>query len=51
MFEDSFKRIRISEAILKFGVDAVEELVKTTELKKLREDVVILPSIERRAEA
>ncbi len=51
LLEDSFKRTRIYEALLKFGKDAVEELVKTTELKKLREDVEILPSIERRAEA
>jgi len=51
ILEDSFKRERVSEAILKFGKDAIEELVKTTELKKLREDVEILPSIERRAEA
>jgi len=51
LLEDSFKRTRIYEALLKFGKDAVEELVKTTELKKLREDVEVLPSIERRAEA
>jgi HEAT repeat protein len=48
---DSFKRTRICEALLKFGKDAVEELVKTTELKGLREDAELLPSIERRAEA
>jgi HEAT repeat protein len=51
LLEDSFKRTRISDAILKFGIDAIEELVKTTDFKRLREDVEILPSIERRAEA
>ncbi len=51
LLEDSFKRIRVSGAIVKFGADAVEELIRTTELKRLREDVEILPSIERRAEA
>ena len=51
LLEDSFKRTRIYETLLKFGKDAVEELVKTTELKGLREDAELLPSIERRAEA
>ena len=51
LLEDSFKRTRISDAILKFGINAIEELVKTTDFKRLREDVEILPSIERRPEA
>jgi HEAT repeat protein len=51
MLDDSFKRRRVSDAILNFGIDAIEDLVKTTDLKGLREDVEILPSIERRAEA
>jgi HEAT repeat protein len=51
ILEDSFKRARVSDAILNFGTDAIEELVRTTEVKGLREDTEILPSLERRAEA
>jgi len=51
LLEDSFKRTRISYAILKFGINAIDELVTTTDFKRLREDIEILPSIERRAEA
>jgi len=51
LLEDSFKRTRISDAILKFGINAIDELVTTTDFKRLREDIEILPSIERRAEA
>jgi HEAT repeat protein len=41
----------VSDAILCFGTNAIEDLVRTSILKGLREDVEILPSIERRAEA
>jgi len=51
MLDDSFKRTRVSDAILCFGTNAIENLVRTSILKGLREDVEILPSIERRAEA
>lgn len=51
ILEDSFKRARVSDAILNFGKDAIEELVRTTGIKGLRENTEILPSIERRAEA
>ena len=51
LLEDSFKRWRISDALLKFGKSATEELIKTTQKKEMKEDFEILPSVERRAEA
>jgi HEAT repeat protein len=51
MLEDSFKRIRVSDTIIKFGRDAVDELIKTTGEKEANHGYEILPSIERRAEA
>jgi len=51
MLEDSFKRIRISDTIIKFGRDAAGELVKTTKIKEVNQGYEMLPSIERRAEA
>ncbi len=51
LLEDSFKRSRVSKAILEFGSDAIASLIKTTDVKRLRENVELLPSIERRAEA
>jgi HEAT repeat protein len=51
MLEDSFKRVRVSESIRKFSEDALEELVKTIKIKRLREGDEVLPSVERRAEA
>lgn len=51
MLEDSFKRPRASEALLKFGTDATEDLLNTIRNKKLENNFEPLPSIERRAEA
>lgn len=51
LLEDSFKRARVSEAILKYGNDASEELMKAVVRKHIKDDSEILPSIERRAEA
>ena len=51
LLEDGFKRTRVSEAILKYGSDAAEELVKAIGRKHIKDDSEILPSIERRAEA
>lgn len=51
MLEDSFKRPRVAEALLKFGPDATEELLKTIGYKKIENDYEPLPSVERRAEA
>jgi len=51
LLEDSFKRARVSEAILKYGRDAAEVLMKAIERKHMKDDSEILPSIERRAEA
>lgn len=51
LLEDSFRRRRVSAVLLKFGIDAVEELGKTTRVKKIEEGFEILHSIERRAEA
>jgi HEAT repeat protein len=51
LLEDSFKRARVSEAILQYGCDAAEELMKTVEHKHMKNNSEILPSIERRAEA
>ncbi len=51
ILDDSFKRIRISDTLLKFGSDAIDELIKTTKVKEINHDSEILPSVERRAEA
>ncbi len=51
LLEDSFKRVRVSDSIRKFGKDASEELFTTIKVKRLREGDEVLPSIERRAEA
>jgi HEAT repeat protein len=51
MLEDSFKRPRVAEAILTFGPDATEELLKTMGYKKIENDFEPLPSVERRAGA
>ncbi len=51
LLEDSFKRARVSEAILKYGNDAAEELTKTVDRKSIENGDEVLPSIERRAEA
>jgi HEAT repeat protein len=51
MLEDSFKRPRVAEALLKFGPEATEELLKTIRNRKMENDFEPLPSIERRAEA
>ncbi len=51
LLEDSFKRARISEAILKYGDAAAEELLKAIGRKHIKDDSEILPSIERRVEA
>lgn len=51
MLGDSFKRPRAAEALLKFGPDATEDLLKTIRYKKTENDFEPLPSIERRAEA
>lgn len=51
LLEDSFKRVRVSESILKYGIDAAEELVKAIGRKHIKDDTESLPSIERRSEA
>ncbi len=51
LLEDSFKRARVSESILKYGEDAAGELVKTAGRKRMEKGDEVLPSIERRAEA
>jgi len=51
MLEDSFKRQRAAEALLKFGSDAIEELLKTIRNRRIENDFEPLPSIERRSEA
>ena len=51
LLEDSFKRLRISEAILEFGPAALEKLIETTKFRKLKDSVEMLPSLERRATA
>jgi HEAT repeat protein len=51
MLEDSFKRPRAAEALLKFGTDATEELLKTIRNRKMENDFEPLPSVERCAEA
>ncbi len=51
MLEDSFKRPRAANVLLKFGSDATEDLLNTIRNKKMENDFEPLPSIERRAEA
>ena len=51
LLEDSFKRSRISDAILKFGSAALEKLIGTTKFKKLEGGLETPQSIERRAAA
>jgi HEAT repeat protein len=51
LLKDSFKRARVSDAILRYGNDAAEELVKAIGRKHIKDDSEILPSIQRRAEA
>ena len=51
LLEDSFKRARVSEALLKYGNDASEELMRAAVHKHIKDDSEILPSAERRAEA
>lgn len=51
MLEDSFKRTRVSDSIMRFGSDAIEELIKTTVVRRIEHGCEVLPSIERRAEA
>ena len=51
LLEDSFKRPRISEAILKFGPVALEKLIETAKFKKLKEGLETPQSMERRAAA
>jgi HEAT repeat protein len=51
LLEDGFRRGRVSDSIRKYGEDALDELLKTIKIKRLREDDEVLPSIERRAEA
>lgn len=51
MLEDSFKRPRVAEALLKFGSDVTKELLKTIRYRKMENDFEPLPSVERRAEA
>lgn len=51
ILEDSFRRGRVSESIVKFSGDALEELFKTIKVKRFWEGEEVLPSVERRAEA
>ncbi len=51
LLEDSFKRSRISDAILRFGPAALEKLIETTKFRRLEEGVETRQSMERRAAA
>ena len=51
LLEDSFKRSRISDAILRFGAAALPKLIATTKFRKLNGGLETPQSIERRAAA
>ena len=51
LLEDSFKRSRISEAILRFDPVALEKLIETTKFRKLEDGLETHQSMERRAAA